>query len=161
GYLKRRSRLLTCLLRPWESEDCLLSALTTVEQQGAQLFGPAIAVELAPLWEKHSAASSPCNLQILRVQSEQPTYPPGGAERKSARGCMPGFCRDRECILEQSLCLKMLATQCKAQCQIGRRTDRLQDLEVFRRIARGNCRTRAQQPIQGGRQLTLMHCHDA
>jgi hypothetical protein len=52
GLLRLRAVLLRDLGKLAESEDCLLSALTTVEQQGAQLFGPAIAVELAPLWEK-------------------------------------------------------------------------------------------------------------
>ncbi|MBK3664032.1 winged helix-turn-helix domain-containing protein [Bradyrhizobium diazoefficiens] len=51
GLLALKGKLLRDLGDVGGAERCLLAALATIEHQGSHLFAPAIAVELAALWE--------------------------------------------------------------------------------------------------------------
>lgn len=77
GLLALKGKLLRDLGDLGEAERCLLAALATIEHQGSHLFAPAIAAELAALWEaQHRKAEAELLLRRfpnLRADGAKPS----------------------------------------------------------------------------------------
>jgi hypothetical protein len=91
GLLRLRAVLLREAGELAKSEECLIAAMTIVDQQGACLFRPSIAAELARLSEDHDRSAEARRLLSRFPNAEAQAGPPERSQpRRSQRAARVG-----------------------------------------------------------------------